>query len=582
MATIGEQLKAARLQREASGQLTNLKKLVPPVPVPVPPPPPPPPTPAKGVTVSSGETGGLDEEKYGKFIKMRKLNLPEGAIRQKMLIDGLSAAEQDSFFNDGGINSNTAPSTSVAPPKPPGIVKPPVAPAAPPKPPTPPTLPKLVSSAPPPAPPKPPMPVPPPVSKLPERLPTPAVEVKPAIQIPPMVPSSNTIPLSTGGSSDKFAKYASMLKMNVPERSVRQKMSADGFDAQEIDTFVASQSPVISQPNTARSVSVPINANETNGGTSSNSTSPRVKLPEATGVSLRRTQDEKNGTAIRVAPKLVLPPQSPTHSSDPYNSPVYSSRVVHSVQAPVENSSKAPESTPIYNNPPAPIYNAPAPAPIYNAPAPTPAPIYNAPAPTPAPVPQSIPVVVTPLVLPNSSVQNGTKVEVGSAMFADKFSKFSQMKQLAESVIKQNMMSAGLNEDDIRAFFAAEASATAAALSVPSTSSVNSYLPVVTEAQHETSGSSSVHSSTNGSPRNGGVVDRYATFRQLMRYNAPEDRVKERMKAENFAPDEIDAFLMLGHLHHQFLKNLHKNLHLFQLHLNVNHLLFVILQRQMD
>ena len=52
------------------------------------------------------------DEKYVKFVKMKKMNMPEGAIRQKMAQDGLSAEDVESFFKNGG----TGPVAAAEPP----------------------------------------------------------------------------------------------------------------------------------------------------------------------------------------------------------------------------------------------------------------------------------------------------------------------------------------------------------------------------------------------------------------------------------------------------------------------------------
>ena len=45
------------------------------------------------------------DTKLAKFVKMLKMNLPEGAVRQKMATDGLSADEIDAFFAGGGTGA---------------------------------------------------------------------------------------------------------------------------------------------------------------------------------------------------------------------------------------------------------------------------------------------------------------------------------------------------------------------------------------------------------------------------------------------------------------------------------------------
>ena len=41
-----------------------------------------------------------NNDKYRKYEPMRKMHMPEGAIRQKMMIDGVTEAELDVFFSN--------------------------------------------------------------------------------------------------------------------------------------------------------------------------------------------------------------------------------------------------------------------------------------------------------------------------------------------------------------------------------------------------------------------------------------------------------------------------------------------------
>lgn len=56
------------------------------------------PAPAPSGGGGGGGSGAKNDPKYKKYVMMEKCNLPEGAIRQKMNLDGLSQAEQDAFF----------------------------------------------------------------------------------------------------------------------------------------------------------------------------------------------------------------------------------------------------------------------------------------------------------------------------------------------------------------------------------------------------------------------------------------------------------------------------------------------------
>ena len=65
--------------------------------------PPPPPQTASSV---------VENVKFATYDKMKKMNLPEGAIRQKMSSDGLSSADVDAFFS--GVASSSSSSSPIA------------------------------------------------------------------------------------------------------------------------------------------------------------------------------------------------------------------------------------------------------------------------------------------------------------------------------------------------------------------------------------------------------------------------------------------------------------------------------------
>jgi hypothetical protein len=52
-----------------------------------------------GASKPAAAAGAGDEDVTAKYRKMQKMGLPEGAIRQKMMKDGLSDADQEQFFN---------------------------------------------------------------------------------------------------------------------------------------------------------------------------------------------------------------------------------------------------------------------------------------------------------------------------------------------------------------------------------------------------------------------------------------------------------------------------------------------------
>jgi hypothetical protein len=72
--------------------------------------------PGVGSSASSGGGGGaptIVDEKFAKYDKMRKM-LPEGAVRQKMTQDGLTAGDIDQFWNSVNGTSSSPSSSSGA------------------------------------------------------------------------------------------------------------------------------------------------------------------------------------------------------------------------------------------------------------------------------------------------------------------------------------------------------------------------------------------------------------------------------------------------------------------------------------
>jgi hypothetical protein len=159
-----------------------------------PPPPPPPPPPGPPIAQAAaappppppGPPAAAGNPAMAKYVKMLSM-LPEGAVRQKMMMDGISSAEQDAFFasQPGGGGG--------APPPPPGP-------------------PRGGSAPPPPGPPR-------------------------GGSAPPPPPSGG------GGGGGPVAahmvKYDKMLSM-LPEGAVRQKMQMDGIaQADQLAFFAA-------------------------------------------------------------------------------------------------------------------------------------------------------------------------------------------------------------------------------------------------------------------------------------------------------------------------------------------------------
>lgn len=212
----------------------------PPVPS-VPPPVPtvPAPVSAEVVTPQPVSTEPVVEERYAKIVKMKKL-LPEGAVRQKMVTEGFTPEEIDSFFANGPpVVSPAAPSVSaVAPPVPTAVSAEPVPDER---------FAKFV--------------------KMQKMLPEGAVRQKmmtegfnsaeidsfftngppmvagapvPAPPPPPAAPVAAVEPVV----DERYTKFVKMQKM-LPEGAVRQKMMTEGFNSTEIDSFFANGPPMV-------------------------------------------------------------------------------------------------------------------------------------------------------------------------------------------------------------------------------------------------------------------------------------------------------------------------------------------------
>lgn len=150
------------------------------------------------------------DERFAKYDKMRKM-LPEGAVRQKMMVEGIPEADIDAFFN-GTLNT---------------------AAAAPPAPPAPAVVDERFAK----------------FDKMRKMLPEGAVRQKMSLEgftqaeidgffsgapvaaaggAPPPPPAPAPV------LDERFAKYSKMKTM-LPEGAVRQKMTQDGFTPAEID-----------------------------------------------------------------------------------------------------------------------------------------------------------------------------------------------------------------------------------------------------------------------------------------------------------------------------------------------------------
>ncbi len=184
-------------------------------------------TSATPVSASTGSTGELPE-KFQKYVKMQKM-LPEGAVRQKMAMEGISDQEIDDFFSgklaSGGASTSAAPvSASTAPALPEKFEK---------------------------------------YVKMKKMLPEGAVRQKMSMEGIPdseidaffagtlgTTPTGPTpAPASTAPAAEdpRFEKFRKMQKM-LPEGAVRQKMSLEGLTPAEIDVFFGVTPPASAAP----------------------------------------------------------------------------------------------------------------------------------------------------------------------------------------------------------------------------------------------------------------------------------------------------------------------------------------------
>jgi hypothetical protein len=150
------------------------------------------------------------DPRYEKFEKMKKI-LPEGAVRQKMTLEGFSENEIEAFLNDSYISSavTATPSIAAAPSRDPKFEK---------------------------------------YEKMKKMLPEGAVRQKMSLEgiseaeIDDFFNGTLNPPLSSASAppsaapDPRFEKYEKMRKM-LPEGAVRQKMTAEGFSNDEIDRF---------------------------------------------------------------------------------------------------------------------------------------------------------------------------------------------------------------------------------------------------------------------------------------------------------------------------------------------------------
>eukprot|EP01038_Epipyxis_sp_PR26KG_P007973 gene7973-10813_t len=182
----------------------------------------------KGEIVSSGENDAtvppqppapVVDERYAKYDRMRKM-LPEGAVRQKMMVEGFTSEEIDGYFNGNIVvikpveTSTQAPIPAAVPVVDERYVK---------------------------------------YDKMRKILPEGAVRQKmkadgfPDEDIEKYFNGENGAPASTVTPApvvdERYVKYDKMRKM-LPEGAVRQKMKTDGFSDDDIEKYFSSASNV--------------------------------------------------------------------------------------------------------------------------------------------------------------------------------------------------------------------------------------------------------------------------------------------------------------------------------------------------
>ena len=151
-----------------------------------------------------GSGGGVvgDDAMFNKYRTMVKNKSPVGIVRLQMKKDGFSPAEIDACF---GANPTAAPSKPTLSPAPKASV--------------------------------------------------------PAAASPPPTASAPPVPAAVAGEEDTYKKYRTMLKLNLPEGAIRQKMRTDGISPTIIDIFINSGGtvpPPPSAPSAAQAVATPV------------------------------------------------------------------------------------------------------------------------------------------------------------------------------------------------------------------------------------------------------------------------------------------------------------------------------------
>jgi hypothetical protein len=387
----------------------------PPPPAPVVPNPPAPAAPPVESPESSSENPS--EDKFAKYGKMKRMNLPEGAIRGRMAIDGLSPQDIEAFFSGGGGEEVSNP---------PVVKIPPPAPIAP--------------------------PVPPPIPKPPAPVP---VIAPPA----PVIEVTSGSSVESGLVDEKYLKYVKMQKMNLPEGAIRGRMVIDGLSSADIEAFFSGKitAPIVNPPKPP--VSAPVQE-DTKLNLETQSDDSSLKSPMDAYVEAA----SKESPRVRVGPPDLLSLATPAPAFGEQlkaarASKTVASSVIEEIQKSTLLSEPAPdrfgkysrmrevgasdtavrlemdvdrlsmESVKAFFGDDLPLL--PVPAKLQSAPG------------------------LSELVRSHNALNMATAGPVVDPMLPseEKLNKFSHMKKLADDVIRKNMLSAGLSDEDIDKFF---------------------------------------------------------------------------------------------------------------------------------
>jgi hypothetical protein len=179
------------------------------------------PVPASGPAASAPTAAAGEDPKFEKFRKMQKMSLPEGAIRQKMTTEGIATAEIDQFFSGPVPSAAAAPAASEQPAEDPKFAK----------------FRKMQTMH-------------MPDGAIRQKMTSEGISVAEQDAFfsgkLPAAPAQSAAASDANGEAAKFEKYRKMQKMSMPEGAVRQKMSADGITVAEQDAFFAGKIPAAS------------------------------------------------------------------------------------------------------------------------------------------------------------------------------------------------------------------------------------------------------------------------------------------------------------------------------------------------